>query len=41
MQQELQEAFGGRQVDLAFPSILRNPWRRQAIEPQLQTVFQE
>ena len=40
MQSELQDAFGGRPVDLAFPSILDNPWRRQAIEPQLRTIFQ-
>ena len=40
MQRELQEAFDGRRIDLAFPSMLRNPWRRQAIEPQLQTIFQ-
>jgi predicted nucleotidyltransferase len=39
MQRELQDAFGGRPVDLAFPSVLRNPYRRQAIEPQLQTVY--
>ena len=39
MQQELAEVFG-RRVDLAFPSILENPWRRRAIEPQLQTLFQ-
>lgn len=40
MQSELSEAFGGRKVDLAFPSILRNPWRRSSIEPQLQTLYQ-
>jgi predicted nucleotidyltransferase len=40
MQGELQEAFGGRVIDLAFPSILRNSFRREAIEPQLQTLFQ-
>jgi hypothetical protein len=40
MQRELQELFGGRHVDLPFPSILQNPWRPKAIEPQLQTVFQ-
>jgi uncharacterized protein len=40
MQGELSEAFGGRKVDLAFPSILRNPWRRRSIEPQLQTLYQ-
>jgi predicted nucleotidyltransferase len=40
MQQELTDAFEGRRIDLAFPSILRNPWRRRAIEPQLQPIFQ-
>lgn len=40
MQQELSQAFGGRRIDLAFPSILRNPWRRRAIEPQLKPLFQ-
>ena len=40
MQGELQEVFDGRYVDLVFPSILQNPWRRQAIEPQLQTIYQ-
>ena len=40
MQGELSAAFNGRKIDLAFPSVLRNPFRRQAIEPQLQTLFQ-
>jgi predicted nucleotidyltransferase len=40
MQGELAEAFQGRRIDLAFPGILRNPWRRRAIEPQLQTLYQ-
>ena len=40
MQQELAAVFGGRRVDLAFPSVLRNPWRRRAIEPQLQPIYQ-
>jgi predicted nucleotidyltransferase len=40
MQAELEEVFQGRSVDLAFPSILRNPYRRRAIEPQLQTLYQ-
>jgi len=39
-QDELSITFGGRPVDLAFPSVLDNPFRRQAIEPQLRTVFQ-
>jgi len=40
MQVELKDAFAGREIDLAFPSVLRNPWRRRAIEPQLQTLYQ-
>jgi predicted nucleotidyltransferase len=40
MREELQKVFHGRKIDLAFPSILQNAWRRSAIEPQLQTVFQ-
>ena len=40
MQRELQDVFDGRYVDIVFPSILQNPWRRQAIEPQLQTIYQ-
>jgi predicted nucleotidyltransferase len=40
MREELQKVFHGRKIDLAFPSILQNEWRRSAIEPQLQTVFQ-
>lgn len=39
-QDELSTTFGGRVVDLAFPSVLDNPFRRQAIEPQLRTVYQ-
>lgn len=40
MQGELVVAFDGRPVDLAFPSVLRNPYRRRAIEAQLQTLYQ-
>jgi uncharacterized protein len=40
MQGELVSAFDGRPVDLAFPSVLRNPYRRRAIEAQLQTLYQ-
>ena len=39
MQDELSAAFEGRKIDLAFPSILRNAYRRKAIEPQLRAVF--
>ena len=28
MQGELSAAFNGRKIDLAFPSVLRNPFRR-------------
>jgi len=40
MQEELARVFEGRRIDLAFPSVLRNPWRRRAIEPQLRTIYQ-
>ena len=40
MQDELSHIFKGRPVDLAFPSVLNNPFRRQAIEPQLRVLYQ-
>ena len=40
MQDELSAAFNGRKIDLAFPSVLENPYRRRAIEPQLRPLFQ-
>jgi predicted nucleotidyltransferase len=40
MQDELSATFGGRAIDLAFPSVLSNPYRRQAIEPQLRSLYQ-
>jgi hypothetical protein len=39
LQDELSALFGGRPVDLAFASILRNPFRRRAIEPQLRLLY--
>jgi uncharacterized protein len=39
LQDALSDLFGGRPVDLAFPSILNNPYRRRAIEPQLRPLF--
>ena len=36
----LSPVFDGRDVDLAFPSVLDNPFRRRAIEPELQPLFQ-
>ena len=35
----LSQVFGGRTVDLAFNSVLDNPYRRRAIEPQLRPLF--
>lgn len=39
MRAELSELFGGRKVDLATPAILRNPFRKMAIERDLETVY--
>lgn len=35
----LSALFGGRPIDLAFESVLRNPYRRRAIEPQLRSLY--
>lgn len=40
LQDELSAVFGGRRIDLAFPSVLDNPYRRRSIEPQLRPLFQ-
>ena len=39
MRDELSALFGGRKVDLATTAILRNPFRRKAIEQDLETVY--
>lgn len=39
MQMELSTLFGHRRVDLATPSILRNPFRRAAILKDLETIY--
>jgi predicted nucleotidyltransferase len=39
LQDELSAVFDGRPVDLAFASVLRNPFRRRATEPQLKILF--
>lgn len=36
----LSAVFDGRDVDIAFPSVLDNPFRRRAIEPELRPLFQ-
>ena len=42
--QELQDGFsrllGGRPVDIAPPEILRNPYRRRTIEPDLKILYE-
>jgi hypothetical protein len=40
MPDELSAAFDGRKMDLGFPSVLNNPYRPRAIEPQLRPLFQ-
>ena len=40
MQDELSGVFDGRPVDIAFPTVLDNPYRRMAIEPQLRVIYQ-
>ena len=39
LEDELSEVFAGRRVDLATPGILRNPYRRQAIERDLRPIY--
>lgn len=39
MREELSTLFGGRKVDLATPAILNNPFRRKAIERDLETIY--
>lgn len=39
MRDELSTLFGGRKVDLATSAILRNPFRKRAIERDLETVY--
>lgn len=39
LKDELTALFKGRRVDLATPSILRNPYRRQAIERDLRRLY--
>lgn len=39
MQDALSAILDGRTIDLAFPSILHNPFRRDSIEPSLRTLY--
>ena len=39
MQDEFSAALGGRKVDIATPEILRNPFRRDSIVPDLKLIY--
>lgn len=39
MQEELSPLFGGREVHLAEPEILENPFRRKSIERDLKVIY--
>ena len=40
MQEDFSRLFEGRRVELASPEILRNPFRRKAILPDLKTLYE-
>ena len=40
MQDEFSAAFGGRKVDIVTPEILRNPFRRASIVPDLKLIYE-
>ena len=40
MQDEFSAAFGGRKVDIVMPEILRNPFRRDSIVPDLKLIYE-
>lgn len=39
MQDEFSQLFGGRKVDLVTPAILENPYRRRAIEKDMEMLY--
>lgn len=39
LQEELSPLFGGRVIQIAGPGILRNPYRRQTIAPDLKLLY--
>jgi predicted nucleotidyltransferase len=39
LKEELSAALGGRRVDIATPEILRNPFRRKSIVPDLKPIY--
>jgi predicted nucleotidyltransferase len=40
LQDDFSRLFGGRPVDIAPPEILRNPYRRRTIEPDLRVFYE-
>lgn len=40
MQRDFSELFGHRRVDLVPPEVLKNPYRRRTILPDLQTLYE-
>jgi predicted nucleotidyltransferase len=40
MQKEFSTLFNGRRVDLVPPEIMRNPYRRKTIEPDLKVIYE-
>jgi len=40
LQDDFSRLFGGRSVDIASPEILRNPYRRKTIEPDLKVLYE-
>lgn len=40
MQRDFSEAFGNRRVDLVPPEVLKNPYRRKAILPDLRVLYE-
>ena len=40
MQRDFSELFGHRRVDLVPPEVLKNPYRRKTILPDLQTLYE-
>lgn len=39
LREDLSQLFGGRAVDVATPAILQNPYRRAAIQKDIQTAY--
>jgi predicted nucleotidyltransferase len=40
LKEELSALFSGRQIDLVSPEVMRNPFRRRSIEPDLQVLYE-